>query len=298
MNYRQLKYAIALSEKRNFSAVAEELNITQPALSKQILSLEEELGVKLFDRSVNPLSLTPAGDDFIHRAREIVYREDSLRRSMDTFRRGSAGQLTIGITNFRSSYLVLDTIKKVKEKYPGITIQINELKNAELRKETAEGKYDFSIVNLPVDDALLDVRALEADKLVLVVPDELMHLIPHKPRDGKIDFSSCSQLPFVAVGQSQEMRQLFEKLCITAGFHPIIAVEVVYLNTAWAVARSGVAATILPEQFVNHENTEGMTVLDIPDAKYTRQPVVAIKRDRVLSEVAEYAIDVLCNSSK
>ena len=298
MNYRQLKYAIALSEKRNFSAVAEELKITQPALSKQILNLEEELGVKLFDRSVSPMMLTPAGEDFIPRAKEILYREDSLRRSMDSFRLGNAGQLTVGITPFRSSYLVMDMIKKVRRKYPGICIRLNEIKNDILRKETAEGKYDFAIVNLPVDDALLDTRSLEADKLVLVVPDELRHLISGAMDGNEIDFSLCSQLPFVVVSPSQEMRQLFEKLCIAAGFHPIVAIEVVGLNTAWAVARSGVAATLLPEQFIKQENTDGMTVLDIPDAKYTRQPVVAIKRDRTLSEAAEYAIEVLCNSSK
>ena len=65
MNSRQLQYAIALSEIRNFSQVAEKLNISQPALSKQILSLENELGVKLFDRATTPLLVTPAGQQFI-----------------------------------------------------------------------------------------------------------------------------------------------------------------------------------------------------------------------------------------
>ncbi|MBE6651352.1 MAG: LysR family transcriptional regulator [Ruminococcaceae bacterium] len=293
MNYRQLKYAIALSEKKNFSVVAENLKITQPALSKHILSLEEELGVKLFDRSANPVKLTPAGEDFIYRAKEIVYCEDSLRRSMDTFKSGNAGKISIGVTPFRSSYLVLEMIKKVRNKYPGICIQLHEVRNEVLRKEAEEGKYDFSIVNLPVDDALLEIRTLEADKLVLVVPNKLKHLI--ECDEGEIDFSYCRQLPFAVVSPSQEMRQLFDKLCISSGFHPIIAVEAVGLNTIWAVARSGIAATLLPEQFVRQENTDGMTVFDIKDAKYTRQPVVAIKRDRQLSEAVAYAIEVLCN---
>ncbi|MBP3348578.1 MAG: LysR family transcriptional regulator [Clostridia bacterium] len=293
MNYRQLRYAIELARVGNFSALAESLKITQPALSKQILSLEEELGVKLFDRSTTPLSLTPAGEDFIRRAKDIVYREDSLKRSMETFKSGNAGQLSIGITPFRSSYLVLNMIKKVRRRYPGIRIKLNEIKNDILRGETAEGKYDFSIVNLPVDDALLDIQPLEPDKLVLVLPDELKELVHNLSEQKVVEFSWCRDLPFVTVGQSQEMRQLFEKLCISAGFLPNIAVEVVGLNTVWAVARSGVAAAILPEQFVKHENTHGMTVLDINGTKYTRQPVVAVKRDRPLSEAAEYAISVL-----
>jgi len=72
MNSRQLQYAIKLSEVRNFSQVAEQLNISQPALSKQILSLEQELGVKLFDRNTSPLTLTPAGDIFIEEAKNYL----------------------------------------------------------------------------------------------------------------------------------------------------------------------------------------------------------------------------------
>lgn len=293
MNYRQLRYAIELSRVGSFSVVAESLKISQPALSKQILSLEEELGVKLFDRSTSPLLLTPAGEDFIRQAKEIVYREDSLKRSMETFRSGSAGQLYIGITPFRSSYLILDMIKKVRAKFPNIRIKLNEIKNDLLRQETAEGKYDFSIVNLPVDDALLDVIPLEADKLVLVLPNGISHLVRGRWDNGEIDFIQCRDLPFVAVSPAQEMRQLFEKLCITAGFLPNVAVEVVGLNTAWSMARSGIAATILPEQFVKHESTDGVEVLNIRNAKYTRQPVIAVKRDRPLSPAASYAISVL-----
>ena len=76
MNYRQLQYAIALSETRNFSQVADKLKISQPALSKQILSLENDLGVKLFDRSTVPLTVTPAGEHLIREAKELLYRED------------------------------------------------------------------------------------------------------------------------------------------------------------------------------------------------------------------------------
>ena len=65
MNLRQLQYAVALSRTLNISQTAENLKITQPALSKQILSLEKELGLALFDRSTTPLKLTQAGENFI-----------------------------------------------------------------------------------------------------------------------------------------------------------------------------------------------------------------------------------------
>ena len=152
MNSRQLQYAIKLSEIRNFSLVAEQLNITQPALSKQILTLEQELGVRLFDRSTLPLTLTAAGEHFIREAKDLLYREDQLVKSMSDFSSGSRGRLTIGISPFRSLYLIHTVAKKIRDRFPGIEIVLQEAASDQLRKDAAEGKFDFAIVNLPVDE--------------------------------------------------------------------------------------------------------------------------------------------------
>ena len=299
MNSRQLQYAILLSEIRNFSQVAERLNITQPALSKQIMLLEKDLGVKLFDRNNVPLSLTPAGEYFIREAQELLYKEDQLARSMDRFRSGEEGRLVIGISPFRSLYLMPTIVKKVKEKFPGIQISLHETSSDQLRKEAAEGRYDFAVVNLPVDESLLDVTPIESDTLVLAVPNKLLHLIPNTPKSGlqEIDLKECKNLPFVAVGQSQEMRQLFDKLCVMADFHPHIAVEVVGVTTAWAMAHTGIGATLLPLQFVSEETFDNanITLFTLKGNTFRRQPVIVTRRGQYLSEYAKYAIELLSN---
>lgn len=298
MNSKQLQYAIKLSKTLCFSQAAEQLNITQPALSKQILSLENELGVKLFDRSTSPLSLTSAGEFFIREAKELLYKEDQMLRTMDLFKSGDAGHLTIGITPFRSSYLIPNILKEVRTKYPGIQIVLHEKGSDILRKESTEGKYDFAIVNLPVDDSILDIKPLEPDRLVLAVPTNLSHLLPIEPHARAVDFSVCKELPFVVVRQSQEMRRLFDKLCSASDFHPQIAVEAVSLTTAWAVVCAGVAATILPFQFVKHSQlNKDVTIYEIKDAAYTRQPVVVTKRNQYISNAAAYAIALLTQQS-
>lgn len=295
MNLRQLQYAIVLSQEQGFSQAAEKLNITQPALSKHILNLENELGVKLFERS-NPVTLTPAGVYFITKAKELLYKEEQLLRSMDRFKSGEAGELVIGITPFRSSYLVSKVLKKVREKFPGIVVRLHEAGSDVLRKEAAEGKYDFAIVNLPVDDSVLNVKPLESDRLVLALPRELVSKIKNISDTKEIEFKACKDLPFVVVGETQEMRILFDKLCVLSGFTPNIAVEVVGLNTAWTIARSGVAATILPGQFVSEEmNDANITVIDIKDVKYDRQPAIVTRRGQYITEVAKYAINLLTN---
>ena len=116
MNTRQIQYAIALSELGNFSKVAQQLDISQPALSKQIIHLEKELGIRIFNRDTTPLTLTPAGEFFLREARKLLHKEEQLLRTMARFRTGERGRLAIGISPFRSMYLLPPKKKKKKER--------------------------------------------------------------------------------------------------------------------------------------------------------------------------------------
>lgn len=296
MNSKQIKYAIALSEVRNYSQVAQKLNITQPALSKQILSLENELGVKLFDRSTMPISITAAGEYFLREAQDLLYKEDQLVKSMGYFQSGDSGQLIIGITPFRSSYLIPPIVKKVRERFPGIIVRLHEANSETLRKETAEGKYDFAIVNLPVNDSVLDIKPLEEDHLALAVPKAYIEN-PDLQNMSDISFKQCQHFPFIVVGPMQEMRHLFDKLCSSSDFYPNIVAEVVSLTTAWSLAQAGAGATILPLEFIAKQTVSpDLAVFKIADSVYTRQPVVVSKRGQYQSEAAKYAIQLLTDA--
>lgn len=297
MNSRQLQYAIALSETCNFSQVAEKLNITQPALSKQILALEKELDVKLFDRNTIPLTLTAAGESFIRQAKELLYRQEQLEHSMAQYRSGEAGRLVIGISPFRTLYLIPHIIQKVRNKFPGVQVQLMEAGSDTLRKEVADGKYDLAIVNLPVDEAVLDVFPLEADTLALAVPNNMLHLLPKDvTAKSEIDLAVCKELPFIVVGKSQEMRILFDRLCAQAEFIPNIAMEVVGLASAWAMAHAGIGATVLPYQFLSNETFDrDITLFTLKGNITSRQPVIVTRRGKYISPYAQYTIDLLTN---
>ncbi len=291
MNPRQLQYAVLLSEIGNFSQVAERLNITQPALSKQILSLEKELGTQLFDRERNPVTLTAAGEYFIREARELLYRQTQLTRSMEQFRNGDKGQLTIGITPFRSAYLIPEVVKKVRDKFPGVKVKLVEEGSEALRKDAAEGRFDFAVINLPVDEGRLDVTLIEPDKLALVIPEGM---VSPSAEAKEAEFSAFSDIPFVVPGESREMRQLFEKLCASSAVTPQIAAEVVNLTSAWEMACAGVGATLLPLQFVkSKEKSSKVSVVKLKNSFSLRQPAVVIKKGQYLSPYARYAVKLL-----
>jgi len=297
MNTRQLRYAVKLAESLNFSQVAEQLNISQPALSKQILKLEAELGVKLFDRDKVPMELTSAGEYFVREAQELLYKEEQLIHTMDQFKTGEKRRIVIGISPFRSLYLIPTIVRKLQEKYPGIQIVLRETGSDSLRKEITDGKYDFAIVNLPVDEAVLEVTKIQPDTLVVAVPNNLLHLLQRKPEKkiAEIDFAECRELPFVAVGQNQELRVLFENLCARADFHPHIIMEVVGVTTAWAMAQEGIGATVIPLQFISNEAiNENVTLFTIKNNMFSRQPAIVTRRGQYLSEHAKDAMELIC----
>lgn len=299
MNTKQMQYAIELAKTRNFSQVSEKLNISQPTLSKQIISLENALGLKLFERSTASVTLTPAGEYFVQEAQKLLFREDQLLRALEQFKSGERGRLVIGISPFRNLSLIPKLLKRFKEKYPGIQVVLHEAPSDQIRREAAEGDYDFAVVNLPVDDAVLDVTYLEEEKLVLAVPNSMVNLLPATDIGQGIDFADCADLPFVVLAQGQEMRRYFDSLCASCNVTPEISIEVSGGITAtWSMARAGLGATLLPMQLVGDTAVEdNLTVFKLKNMQFTRQTAIVSRRGQYLSEYASYAMQLLQDMS-
>lgn len=293
MNFRQLQYAVVLSQNLNISLAAEQLQISQPALSKQILSLEKELGVTLFDRNTAPLTLTPAGENFIKEAGEILRREAKIKSSMAEYRQGDRGRLVIGISPFRATYFLSDIILQLQKKYKGLEIVLNETNSTQLQKDAIEGHSDITVMNLPVDEALLDVIPLSPEPLVLVLPKCFAQGV-ETLKERVLDLADCKDIPFIVLSKTQELRQLFEKICINSGITPNMTTEVVGITTAFSLAKAGVGATILPRRFVEGQQTDkNILVFDLKNTATVRQPAIVMRKECCLSKYAESAIELI-----
>ena len=291
MNTRQLQYAVRLAKARSFSHVAEELGISQPALSKQIIALEEELGVKLFERTT-PLTLTAAGEHFAARAEHLLFEEEQLLKTMERYRTGESGKLVIGISPSRSVYLMPDFVRAMKKQFPRLQIILREGSTTLLHKGICDGLYDLAILNLPVDETQLDVRPMKPDSLVLAVPEALLPLLPDTA-DAPMDLAACSALPFVTLSPGQELRGQFDKLCAQARLEPDIQLEAGSVIATWAMVREGFGAAVLPLQFVRHSMEDSVRIFPLRQIAATRQPAVVLKRGQYISPYAEHAIGLL-----
>ncbi|MBR5614077.1 MAG: LysR family transcriptional regulator [Clostridia bacterium] len=299
MNSRQLQYTVVLAEVCSFSQAAQKFKISQPAFSKQIIALENELRIKLFDRTTTPLSLTIAGEVFVEKAKKILFEEETLLKTMEQYKSGEFGKLVIGISPVRSLCIMPQIVSQIKDTFPNLNIVLKEHSLAELRNGLFEGSYDFAIINLPVDEKSFEVIPLKPDAFVLAVPNKLLHLIDKNPdceNFTEVDLSDCKKLPFVVLGKSQEMRKIFDSLCAKAKIEPNIFVEVTGVTTAREMVKAGVAATIIPKQFLlNEAENKNITLLELKQSKHTRRPAIVLRRGQYISKYAEFAIELLKN---
>ena len=297
MNQKQLQYAVLLSQCANVTEAAAKLAISQPALSKQILSLERELGVSLFDRSGQPLSLTPAGEEFVSRAKEILLCQDALASVMEAYRKEEVGRLSIGISPFRASYDLAGVIASLRTRFPQLQVVLCEENSTRLQAMAADGETDLTVMNLPVDEAKLEVLPLHPEPVVLAVPERLLSLLPAAVvacgRSGELRPEDVRQMPMVVLGKTQELRRLFDGLFSTAA-HPPIAAQVVGIASAWNLVEGGVGAALIPQDFAKTKMpSPKVRLFSIRGAVALRRPAIVYRKGVPLSRYAKAAVELI-----
>jgi DNA-binding transcriptional LysR family regulator len=126
MELRHLRYFIVLAEELNFSRAAERLHMAQPPLSQQIRSLENELGLQLFDRTTRPLQLTPAGQVFLEKARQVFLQVEQAMLSAQRASQGEIGRLTVGINTSIANSLLPDILRTFCKRFPDVELVLHE----------------------------------------------------------------------------------------------------------------------------------------------------------------------------
>lgn len=153
MTFVQLEYIIAVDTWRHFATAAEHCFVTQPTLSMQIQKLEEELDIKLFDRSKQPVVPTETGMEIIEQARRILAERNTLQEMVQQKKGILTGELRIGIIPTLAPYLLPLFIQPFTKKYPAVKLIINEMMTELIISRLREGKIDAGILVTPLQEA-------------------------------------------------------------------------------------------------------------------------------------------------
>jgi LysR family hydrogen peroxide-inducible transcriptional activator len=152
MNIHQLEYILAVDKYRHFAKAAEKSNVTQPTLSMMILKLEDELGVRIFDRKKAPVEPTAEGREIIRRAAQIIADLSSLKEFTRGVRMDVAGELNLAIIPTLAPYLLPLFLPSFIEKHPLLKVNIRELVTPDLIASLKGGEVDIGLMATPLND--------------------------------------------------------------------------------------------------------------------------------------------------
>jgi len=169
MTITQLEYIVAVDTYRHFVTASEQCFVTQPTLSMQIQKLEEELGVKIFDRTKQPVIPTEIGATIIAQARVILREAKMVSQIISDQKDTLAGELRIGIIPTIAPYLLPSLYKHAREKYPQVELVISELITEEIIHELKNNRLDCGIVVTPLKDVSINEDVLFYEELYVYV---------------------------------------------------------------------------------------------------------------------------------
>jgi LysR family hydrogen peroxide-inducible transcriptional activator len=149
MTLTQLKYALALKKYQNFKKAAEQLDISQPALSVQVQKLEDEIGIKLFNRSITPVQVTKDGELFMIKAQEIVNNAKQLQNFANELKEDFSGTLEIGVIATLAPFLVPLFSHAIQQDYPNLQLVFKELTTENVVNGVRSGELDVGLISTP-----------------------------------------------------------------------------------------------------------------------------------------------------
>ncbi len=155
MNLQQLEYVLAVERHRHFAKAAASCHVTQPTLSMMVQKLEEELEIKIFDRSKQPVVPTPIGELIIEQARKILLEVSRLHDILRQQKSSLTGNLRVGIIPTLAPYLVHRFINRFLEKYPGVHLSVSEHVTSAILKRLKKNQLDVGILVSPLNDAAI-----------------------------------------------------------------------------------------------------------------------------------------------
>lgn len=270
LNYHQLHIFFTVAEQGSFSAAAQALHMTQPAVTMQIQSLEDYFGSKLLIRSTKKLELTEAGRTLLPYARDAIGLMRSTEEAMTAFATKLQGRLQLGASLTIGEYVLPRLLGPFGKQYPQISIELKVMNTAQIIDEIVGHQLNFGLVEAPVHHPDMVSDPVMEDELKLIVPSD--HPLTKLER---VTMEEVVAYPFVLREKGSGTRQVMETELLRLGFQPDRLDTTMELGSTGAVksaVEAGLGITIISPSSVKHERELGLvTVLDIEDARFKRQ---------------------------
>lgn len=270
LNFHQLHIFHTVAQQGSFSAAAQALYMTQPAVTMQVQSLEEYFGTKLFMRSTKKIELTEAGKVLLPYAKRSIELIRDTDQAMTNFTQQQRGRLLLGASLTIGESILPRWLGPFGKEYPNIGISMKVMNTTHLIEEIENHQLNFAIIEAPIEHHDLQIEAVMEDELMLVVPAD--HPLT---KLEVLKLADVMEYPFILREQGSGTRQVAEDTLIEHGYNPQLLKIVMELGSTGAIksaVEAGLGISFLSVSSVKHEVELGLIrTLPIENVTFKRK---------------------------
>ncbi|PJJ73538.1 DNA-binding transcriptional LysR family regulator [Diaminobutyricimonas aerilata] len=284
MNLEQLRGFVEVARQAHFTRAAEALHLAQPSLSRQIATLEQDLGAELFHRARGHISLTAAGEALLPLARRMLADADSVRHEMAELTGLRKGRVRLGATPSLCASIVTDVVSAFHSAHPGVDIHISERGSRRLIGELAEGALDLALLTstagVEPQTVSLSRTALLTEELVVVSSAAQ----PPVTARRSMTISELAALPQIAFAESYDLRAVTDAAFRNAGLTPEVVLEGAEMDAVLRFVERGLGVAVVPAMVPI--DRAGLRAVRLTEPRLDRTVSLAQRSDVTLTRAA------------
>ena len=289
MDLRQLHAVVLVADTGSVTRAAELLQLVQPAVTRQIRSLEKELGVALFDRSPGGMRLTESGAILVDRARRALTELERGRAELVAEGSSVAGMVTVGLLDSLTDAIAESLVSALAREYPGIRLRVLTGYSGHLQEWLDAGVVEIATLYDVTTSTSLHVRRLLDEHLWAVAPTQVWP-DPNRP----VPFAELARHPLVLPAPPHGLRTLIDSAAATANLELQVAAEANTMRVQKQLAAAGIGWTVLPRIGVEREIAEGtLTGAPLTEPALLRSIVLARSRGTRIPAAVEVVTQAL-----
>ena len=294
MDIQSIKFFLRVAETEHMSNAADELNISQPALSNTIKKIEEELGAPLFKREGRNIKLNKYGRLFMPYAKNMVLEYNTARDKINALKHDQEKLVTISMPPMFS---FPNLFQHIYEKFPDVSIVLKTEQSLDVQSMLKQNIVDFVVMGsgpMEIDDKDICIQTVSNDRLVLAVPND--HPAAQLKEGRLIDFKDYNFINFTRPSSNSKSNATdFDYYCELAGFSPRVVFQSPYMYEVVNSVRMGIGLALVPIVTAPQYNLDGISIVEVTEPEcYTHLNVYYLKKEKersIVKTLREYIIN-------
>lgn len=284
MEISALKAFIAVARCQSFSAAGRELHLTQPAVSKRVAALEQELAVKLFHRIARQVTLTEAGKQLLPRAQELTAQADDMQRYAANLNSDISGTLSVAIAHHVGLHRMPPILRQFNQQYSQVALDIQFEDSDQAFHMVEQGEIEFAVITLPskLPERLHRETVWEDPLQIVIGPD---HPLAGRHR---VDFSKLLDYPCVLPERTTETHRIMHRLATHKGLQLAVQMQTNNLESLKMLVAAGIGWSALPTTMID----QSVSTLDA-NVSIKRDLGLIFHHQRSLSNAAQALVELI-----